>query len=113
MDNVLLLKKHKIEVSYEVTKSHYNDLGDYIAEEVTETAEGVVLPFKFDEIKKYPEGVVVAGDLKFFSNKKITETSNKITVNFNDKKYQLFSLQEYNYIANLNIYVLREVREDV
>ena len=109
MDNILLLDKFLIPMTLQRTTGDYNDEGDW--EEVTteKTIYGAIFPFKPNDFKNYPEGLLKAQDKKLITKENIEDLD---IIILNNEEYKVINLQDYSYLADVKFYILRRKLND-
>lgn len=93
-----------------IAEGHWDDNGNWI-EETTESKNirGALFPFKPDDFKNYPEGLLKKDDRKLIT-KEILKDNDVIMLEGN--KYIISSLQDYDYLADVGFYVFRRSIND-
>lgn len=109
MENVLLLDEFLIPMTLKKVVGDYNNDGDW--EETTTEKEifGAVFPFKPNDFKNYPVGLLKSQDQKLITKEDIEDLD---TIILNDEEYKIISLQNYTYLADVRFYILRRKLND-
>lgn len=109
-DKVKLLKKHKNTFSYIEDGGDYTD-GYWVENTITTDIEGVLLPFSKYDLQKFERGSISFKDRKLYT-KNILKNNSKLLDN-NGNYWTVFERLTYDYIADIEIYILKAVDKDV
>ena len=109
MENVLLLDNFLIPLNLTHVVGDYDNNGDWIENITTKEIYGAVFPFKPDDFKNYPDGLLKNNDQKLITKADINDLD---IVTYNNKEYKVISLQNYEYLADVKFYILRSKIND-
>lgn len=106
MDRVMLLPQHMTNVkTVQKTDGEWVD-GEWVDGEEREIIfQGGIFPLKPNDFKNYPEGLLRNDDRKLITKQKLNSNDE---IYINEKKFIIVTSQEYGYLADINLYVIRE-----
>lgn len=106
MDIVKLLSKHLTDVKVTTSTGGQWIKGKWVEGEKSQiTFKGAIFPLKANDFKNYPEGFLHHDDRKLITKYKLKVQDEVI---INDKKFIIVANQDYDYLADINYYILRE-----
>lgn len=109
MENVLLIDEFLIPMKLIRVSGDYDDNGDWQETTSEEEIYGAVFPFKPNDFKNYPDGLLKSQDQKLITK---TEINDLDIIILENQKYKVISLQNYKYLADVKFYILRRLVDD-
>lgn len=108
MDNVILLNKHKRNIKV-ISKNGKWEKGKYIESRVEKTIKGVYMPVSTDSLKYYPQGSITLEDRELFTKELL---KNEDIVLINNEEFKIVESTDFEYLADIKIYLLRRSTKD-
>lgn len=108
MDNVILLNKHKRNIKV-ISKNGKWGKGKYIESTVEKTIKGVYMPVSTDSLKYYPQGSITLEDRELFTKELL---KNEDIVLINNEEFKIVESADFEYLADIKIYLLRRSTKD-
>ena len=108
MDNVILLNKHKRNIKF-ISKNGKWEKGKYIESTVEKTIKGVYMPVSTDSLKYYPQGSITLEDRELFTKELL---KNEDIVLINNEEFKIVESTDFEYLADIKIYLLRRSTKD-
>lgn len=106
MDNVLLMAQHLTDVTIITDKNGEWIDGEWVEQEGKElTFKASIFPLNPKDFKNYPEGILRNDDRKLIT-KQILNDNDEILIY--GKKFIIVKSQKYEYLADINWYIIRE-----
>lgn len=107
MDKVIIPSKFLIDLEIQVYKGHWEN-GEWVESTgEKKIIKGALFPFKPNDFKNYPEGLLKKDDKKLITKETLKDMTE---LTYKNQKYIVLSLQEYtDYLADTNFYIFRKV----
>lgn len=106
MDNVLLMQQHLTEVTTITDKNGEWIDGQWVEQEGKQIVfMASIFPLNPNDFKNYPEGILRHDDRKLIT-KQILNDNDEIMIY--GKKFIIVKSQKYEYLADINWYIIRE-----
>ena len=110
MDNVSLLNKHKKDIKIISKIEGRWEKGKYVNESTIEKAiKGVYMPVSMDTLKYYPQGSITLEDKELFTKELL---KNEDIVLINNQEFKVVESTDFDYLADIKIYLLRRSTKD-
>ena len=108
MDNVILLNKHKRNIRV-ISRNRRWEKGKYIESTVEKVIKGVYMPVSTDSLKYYPQGSITLEDRELFTKELL---KNEDIVLINNEEFKIVESTDFEYLADIKIYLLRRSTKD-
>ncbi len=108
MDNVILLNKHKKNIKV-ISRNGRWEKGKYIENTIEKVIKGVYMPVSTDSLKYYPQGSITLEDRELFTKELL---KNEDIVLINNEEFKIVELTDFEYLADIKIYLLRRSTKD-
>ena len=108
MDNVILLSKHKRNKKV-ISRNGRWEKGKYIESTVEKTIKGTYMPVSTDTLKYYPQGSITLEDRELFT-KELLKSEDIVLIN--NEEFKVVESTDFDYLADIKIYLLRRSTKD-
>lgn len=108
MDNVILLNKHKRNIKV-ISRNGRWEKGKYIENTIEKVIKGVYMPVSTDSLKYYPQGSITLEDRELFTKELL---KNEDIVLINNEEFKIVESTDFEYLADIKIYLLRRSTKD-
>ena len=108
MDNVILLNKHKRNIKV-ISRNGSWEKGKYIESTVEKTIKGTYMPVSTDTLKYYPQGSITLEDRELFT-KELLKSEDIVLIN--NEEFKVVESTDFDYLADIKIYLLRRSTKD-
>lgn len=106
MDKVILLSKFMKDITSKIKSGGQWINGKWIDGTIKDVVfKGAIFPLKPNDFKNYPEGFLYHDDRKLITKYDLGKTDE---IYINDKKFIIITSQNYEYLADMKFYVIRE-----
>ena len=110
MDKVILLSKHITNIKIISSVEGRWEKGKYIADEEKEKIiKGVYMPVSSDTLKYYPQGSITLKDRELFTKELLKDED---IVLINNEEFKIVESTDFEYLADIKIYLLRRSTKD-
>lgn len=109
MDKVILLSKHITNIKVISKVEGKWEKGKYIESTVEKTIKGVYMPVSTDSLKYYPQGSITLEDRELFTKELL---KNEDIVLINNEEFKIVESTDFEYLADIKIYLLRRSTKD-
>ena len=110
MDKVILLSKHITNIKVISKVEGRWEKGKYIADkEKEQIIKGVYMPVSTDILKYYPQGSITLKDRELFTKELL---KNEDIVIINNEEFKVVESTDFDYLADIKIYLLRRSTKD-
>ena len=109
MDKVILLSKHITNIKVISKAEGRWEKGKYIESTVEKIIKGVYMPVSTDSLKYYPQGSITLEDRELFTKELL---KNEDIVLINNEEFKIVESTNFDYLADIKIYLLRRSTKD-